>query len=199
MVVLKTSGSATDLLVADSTFGRIWKVSIETGAHSVWLDSPEMKHPLPYPERWPFGINGLRYGTDGFLYFSNTNTRIIWRIKVRPDGSASSDEVEYVHEVCDAAALDNFAVDKDNRLWVTSNRDNKLILVERQGSTWKSKVVLGGDTERVVAGDTAVAFGRPAHEASTLYVVTSGAHVAPVPPDNFTEPAKVVQVDVSGW
>ena len=106
--------------------------------------------------------------------------------------------MEYVHEVCGAAALDSFAVDKDNRLWVTSNRDNKLILVERHGSAWKSEVVLGGATQHVVAGDTAVAFGRTKEEASMLYVVTGGALGLPVPPNNFTEPAKVVQVNVSG-
>ena len=149
------------------------------------------------PKRWSFGINGLRYGTDGFLYFSNTNTRIIWRTKTQADGSASPD-VDYVHEVRRAAALDSFAIDKDNRLWVASNRDNKLILVERQGSTWKSEVVLGGETKHVIAGDTSVAFGRTEKDASMLYVVTSGAFASPVPPNSFTEPAKVAPVNVSG-
>lgn len=200
MVVLKGHGNAADILVADSSFGRIWKVSMETGKYSVWLESPEMGAHID-PKAWPFGINGMRYGTDGYLYFSNTNTRIIWRIKMHADGSVSPNDVEFVHKVHGAAALDNFAVDKDNRLWVASNKDNKLILVEQQGHSWKSKVVLGGDTKHVVAGDTAVAFETTKKEADTLYVVTSGAFAAPVPngsPNGFTEPAKVVQVDVSG-
>lgn len=199
MVVLKGSDTATDILVADATHYRIWKVSIETGAHSVWLDSPEMHVQINNStERWPFGINGLRYGTDGYLYFTNTNTRIIWRIKPRADGTATPDDVEYVHEVCAAAALDSLAIDQYNRLWVASNKDNKLILVERHGSTWKSEVVLGGDTKRIVAGDTAVTFGKTEKDALMLYVVTSGANASPIPPHNFTEPAKVVRVNVSG-
>lgn len=196
MVVVKDSDGSTKILVADATKGRIWKVSMDTGAYSVWLDTSEMK-PLSDGYPGPFGINGMRFGMDGHIYFSNTNTHTIWRIKTRADGSASPSDVESVLKVPGVRGLDSFAIDKHNRLWVASNFDNKLILVERHGSSWKSKVVLGGDTAHIVAGDTAVAFGQGKKEASMLYVVTGGAYASPVPPDDFTEPAKVVQVDVS--
>lgn len=198
MVVLNNDSSGDiNILVADATYGRIWKVSMSTGEYSVWLSTPEMK-PVPGTLPGPFGINGLRYGTDGYLYFTNTNTHTISRIRPRADGSANREDVEYVLEIPGVLGLDSFAIDKHNRLWVASNFDNKLILVERRGHSWKSQVVLGGSTKHIVAGDTAVAFGRGKEEDSMLYVVTSGALVQ-VPPNDFKEPAKVVRVDVSGY
>jgi hypothetical protein len=59
---------ASALLLADSSYGLIWRLDLETGEYSVWLDDPAFKI-SPTGIR-PIGINGVHSrGSD--LYFTN--------------------------------------------------------------------------------------------------------------------------------
>jgi len=64
------------LLLADSALGRIWAITLSTGAVAVWLDHASFAPApnLPYP-----GLNGIKRAGDGLL-LSNSAQRSLLRL-----------------------------------------------------------------------------------------------------------------------
>ncbi|KAF9891449.1 hypothetical protein FE257_003915 [Aspergillus nanangensis] len=192
--VTSIPGVDNAVLVADSV-GHIGYLNITSGI----FDATAFDYPALKPDdtaSLPIGVNGIKIH-EGYLYFSNFNFATLSRIAISTTGypchGASTELVADLVKI-GVAGVDDFAFDKIGNIYATSNIDNKLVYVEVFSG--KSTVVVGGDLEMTVAGDTAVAFGRRESDAATLYVVTAGAQGAPVG-GNKTEGAKVVAVDTS--
>ena len=220
-VTAATDHDAT-VLIADSTVGRIYRAEIRTGKYEIVIDTPETK--IPPGATFAFGVNGLKIHA-GFLYWTNTARRSLYRVAIDQHGwpltsaPGVGQMIETVVEFGDVAAFDDFTIRQDGTLWVcllrlplypspcsidcllvqtdayrwqiATNVDNKL-LASKDNNTL---VVPGGDEDWVVAGDTAGRFGRRASDSNILYVVTGGAHLAPI--DGRTEGAKVVAIDTA--
>lgn len=192
--VTSIPGIDNAVLIADSA-GLIGHLDLSTGTFNASaFDYPALK---PDPaSALSIGVNGIKIH-DGYLYFSNTDFASLFRVAINTKGYPSpcaATELVANLTTIGVAAVDDFTFDKDGNIYVTSNLDNKLVYVEV--SSGEGTVVVGGDLEMTVAGDTAAAFGRGDDDAETLYVVTSGAQGAPVG-GNKTEGAKVVAVDTS--
>lgn len=170
--MVASKDSRGDVLIADSTYGLIWKVSTtEFNQSSVWLDAEELKITDTSSTAWPFGINGVQYSPEGGLYFTNTNTRSIYEVETRGGEPVGVRPVAV--DIEDVAALDDFIFSRDGRkIYATSNMDNKIVAVDVETGSYS--VVLGGEEDGVVAGDTAAAWGRTRNDRDTLYVATSG-------------------------
>ncbi|KAK8140452.1 hypothetical protein PG984_000518 [Apiospora sp. TS-2023a] len=169
------------LLVADSLLGQVFRVDAATGHYDVAIKVPEMQGNPPAVST---GINGVKVH-QGYLYFSNSVTLSIYRIKLTTDGSAANGaQVETVATVRGEVFLDDFAFGADGTIWAASNKGNTTYAISPDGK--KVVPVLGGAGSDVVKGDTAAAFGRTERDRHVLYITTS-------------MPGKVVAVDTSGY
>ncbi|KAI0401079.1 hypothetical protein F4802DRAFT_601354 [Xylaria palmicola] len=188
------------VLAADSSGGTVTRCDTRTGTCEVVLAARAETTPGTGDGREPTGINGIHYrgGDDGHVYWSNSNLASIFRTRVDRHGylaaNASADvQVQRVGRL-DASFIDDFAIDDAGRFWVTVGHNNTVAALWRNGEV---EVVAGSLADFAVAGCTAAAFGRTAHDSRTLYVVTNGALRAPV--NGTTEPGKIVAIDTSAY
>lgn len=185
-------GHGDAVLVADSSKGLVWRVDIKTGAYEVAVQVAEMSG----SGASGIGVNGIHATRDGFLYWTNSAARTIYRLRITPRGSAVPYARVEVVAAIDAIFLDDFAIGDDGTIFVATNFDNRLIAV--QAGTNRSVVVAGSNTEFTVAGDTAAVFGRGTADRRTLYVSTTGGLGMPVN-GTLTEGGKVVAVDTTAF
>ncbi|KAF2023868.1 hypothetical protein EK21DRAFT_50622, partial [Setomelanomma holmii] len=184
------------LLIADSQFGRLFRLDTRTGTSEIVADRPELK---PYPERQNktvgFGINGVGI-RDDYLYFSNSNLVTIFRIPITRDGYIARHGEAQVEVYADLSVatifVDDFTFFDDGTLWAVSNDGSTIVAVSPDGT--KIQSVAGSIDQLTIAGGTAGAFGRTKQDRHVLYVSTAGGLDAPVN-GTVTEPGKVVAVD----
>lgn len=112
------------VLVGDSQLGVVFRLDTDTGVVTTAIDVPEMK-PVPGAGSADdaLGLNGLKVGRDGFLYFTNAAARTINRVAMLPDGSgmAPGAVVQTVVAVPGAGWMDDLDLREDGSLWVTTN------------------------------------------------------------------------------
>ena len=169
------------LLVGDAVRGRLIRVDVERRTQSVWLEDAALKKVTNEP--WLPGVNGIKvFGRH--VYFSNTDAAHIGRIAIEADGRAGSVEI-----VAKAFTCDDFAFDVEGNLYATTHVHNSVTRLSPSGE----RVVLAGAKEGL-AGSTAVAFGRGAADARSLYVTTTGGILAPY--EGVVRTAKLLRLDV---
>jgi hypothetical protein len=179
------SEEATEVLIADSEVGCVWKVNVGTGEYEMVVQVDEMKVPA---QGMPMGINGIKI-RDGYLYWTNTGRKQFCRIKIDHAGKAIG-KTEIVAEDC---LGDDFVFDKEGNAWIAQNPLNTVAVVRSNG---EMTLVAGKKEELEVCGGTSCQFGKGKDEEHILYVATSGALAEPVNGDKV-EGGKVVAVDTS--
>ncbi|KAI1383013.1 uncharacterized protein F4822DRAFT_89615 [Hypoxylon trugodes] len=179
------------VLISDSYGSCLWRLDTRTGAYEMVLKVSEMMAPAGSVP--PLGIDGLKVH-GGYVYWGNWATAGIYRVRIDAQGypvtnsTNSTAEVEKVVSlVPESDHVDDFAFDRQGLLWTATN-DGNIVAVVRAGGSFEA--VVGGAEEDIVAGDTAIAFGRTALDRDVVYVSTSGSLL-----NNQTEPAKVVAVN----
>jgi sugar lactone lactonase YvrE/predicted ester cyclase len=173
--------SAGSLYVADSGLGGIWKIEPELRIATLWYDGDLLKR-RPYIGVYP-PANGIQYW-NGSLYAANSDRALIVRIPVE-DGLAGASVIH-----AEGVGGDDFAIDEDGTLFVTTHPYNSVIRVDQDGT----RTVIAG-VEQGMVGPTAATF---AHRAGTrrLFVVTDGGLFSPLP-DRPLRPA-LVELNLSG-
>ncbi|KAK0654964.1 hypothetical protein B0T16DRAFT_395934 [Cercophora newfieldiana] len=183
-IVTVSEGHAA--LIADSFLGLIWRLDIATGNYTVAIQIPETAAPPGLPPG-TIAVNGLKIShEDGYLYFSNSATVAIYRIRIDKDGYPRG-KAETVARL-NASFVDDFAI-RNGVIWATTNSDNRVFAVDVK--TGRNVVVLD------VLGPTSAAFGRGREDRHVLYVVTNGG--LREFPDNPPEGGKVVALDTRGF
>ncbi|KAK4198667.1 hypothetical protein QBC40DRAFT_298222 [Triangularia verruculosa] len=193
-------GSSSSVLIADSLGGLAWHLDIRTGKSVVAVQAPEMAFPPNEtdPSR-RVGINGIKVH-KGLLYFSNSNSRSIYKVKIGKHGICDpSAGVRLVGRLPDGVSfLDDFAVRDGGRrptIFATTSSDNRLWAL----ALGKRPVVVAGEQDKLtLAGVTAAAFGRGLRDKDVLYAVTSGGVGKPVN-GSLTEGGKVAKIDLSAF
>ncbi|KAK0702534.1 hypothetical protein B0T21DRAFT_388095 [Apiosordaria backusii] len=179
-------GSPSSVLIADSVGGLTWRLDIQTGKST--------------PARgFKVGINGIKV-QEGYLYFSNSNSRSTYKVRIRQDGTRDlGANVRLVGRLPEEVSfLDDFVVGRGERrttIFATTSCDNRLWALA-QGK--RPVVVAGSQGQLTLAGSTEAAFGRGNRDRDVLYVVTSGGVGKPVN-GSVTEGGKIVKVDLSAF
>lgn len=161
------------VLIADSTLGLVWSLNTETFKYEVGIEVEEMK--IPPPPGFPLAINGVKVH-DGYLYWTNSGKMLVCRLKIDQDGKKAG-EVEILAE---GTFGDDIVVD-ERGIWVAQGMLNTVALLRdtRKGG-WETEVASGANNETVLAGGTALAFGRKKGFEKVLYTTTNGGLAGPV-------------------
>ncbi|KAL9122897.1 MAG: hypothetical protein Q9187_000548 [Circinaria calcarea] len=178
---------SSNLLIADSQAGAVWKLSISSGAKQIVIQDPTM---APNSAVAPIGINGLRV-FNGNLYFTNSNQAIFVRIPLKADGTAAGPAVTLATSV----PGDDFTSDPFGSFYV-AQQNNKLVTL--RSPTPGSAQVLAGDGSSTsdLLGPTSAQFGRRQSDQQSLYVTSTGGIEAYIT-RNFTQGGRVSRVNLS--
>ncbi|KAF9894519.1 hypothetical protein FE257_006403 [Aspergillus nanangensis] len=176
------------VLFCDSLTGRVYRLSPQTGIYGLVLEDSTMKPSQP----GNLGVNGIRtvtIGHDTYLYYDNSDTTTINRVRIDPaTGRATgpyttlarghfADDLVFDHETGD--------------VYVAAQKDNVLVRVTPDGH---EAVVAGAPDRLTVAGPTSAVFGK-GRQSRTLYVTTTGGSAAPIN-GTLTEGAKLMAFQV---
>lgn len=181
------SAETGEILLADSIRGLVWKLNVNTGEVSNFLEVPETKA-APPPAR-PTAINGLKV-RDGYLYWSNTSAQTFCRIAISSAGEPAG-ETEILARDC---LIDDFVFDREGNAWLAQHNLNCVSVIRKDGCVVQ---VAGKGDSLDIAGATACQFGRGEQDKKVLYCVTTGGMSAPV--DGKKEGAKIVAINTSRW
>jgi SMP-30/Gluconolactonase/LRE-like region len=121
-----------NVYVSDSFQGIVWRTGPTGGAPIVWATDPAPPAPqlLKTTGVPPFGANGLAFNRDrSALFVANTGSDTIVKIPVSPGGAAGTPEV-FVNSVNGA---DGLIIDADDRLWVTANQADEVVVIDPTG------------------------------------------------------------------
>ena len=155
------------LLIADSLFGTVFRVNTRSKEAKIIIEDTLFGIT---PASSLLGINGLKLGRNGELYFTNSDQGLLGRISIRPDGTAKAKGEVLSREIVFA---DDFAVGKVG-FFVTQNGPNQLSFVPPGGG--KALVLVGPNDQPGLKGPTSAAIGKGKGKLGrgSLYVGTSG-------------------------
>lgn len=166
-------------LIADSLGGKLYALDPEAGGVSTWLADPLLV--APDPAQGP-GANGVKV-FDGAVTVSVTGADRLVRAPI-VDGRPGR-----VAVLAERLRADDFCFGADGALYIATHPARTLMRLDPDGSRATLAEAAQGMT-----GATAVAFGRTAADAHSVYVTTTGGTW--MLPDAELEAAKLVRVDV---
>ncbi|KAI9727424.1 MAG: hypothetical protein M1834_008430 [Cirrosporium novae-zelandiae] len=166
-----TTLDSQHVLACDSTLGVVYRVDVSNGTYTqVANDTLMSPPPGVYP---PLGINGIKVRNSN-LYFTNSIGQSVNVMPIDsqgyPTGAATT--------IASGFATNDFAIDKNGDLFVTTDPQNSLIQVTP--STGSYVTVAGSANSTALEGPTAARFGRGSTDKSVIYLSTDGGVVAPV-------------------
>lgn len=161
-----TFDKAGNVYVSDSFQGVIWKTGPSGGAATAWSSGPLLGPGMGLTP--PFGANGVEFNNAGtMLYVADTAYHQIIRIPVNPDGSAGAASVL----ITGINAPDGIKVDRDDNIWICSNQEDEIVVIDKTGKVIAKLGDFGGIDEHGIARGllfpASLDFSR---DGSTLYV-----------------------------
>lgn len=153
------------VLANDAAAGRIYRIDLDSGTVSTWLDD-ELLRPDPARSQLIPGANGIKIWR-GAAYVSNTSQMSVLRIPLDGDDFAAGTP-KVVHE---GLIIDDFAFAEDGTIYATTHIFDTVIRIEPDGSLARIATAQDG-----VAGSTALAFGRLTDDETAIYVVADGGY-----------------------
>ncbi|OAL36479.1 hypothetical protein AYO20_04095 [Fonsecaea nubica] len=121
------------ILMAESYQGRVYSYNIVSGRVDIWLEHGLLGKITTRPP-WP-GVNGVKYhhdGTDGWIYFTNSDRAILGRVKVDYQGvtpvAARNSEAQIDIEILASGCCgDDLCIDGDGNIYVATNPMNTVL------------------------------------------------------------------------
>ncbi|CAF1643829.1 unnamed protein product [Adineta ricciae] len=156
------------LLSVDSMLGKIFKINVHTKHVELWYENDLLKnrsHTVLMP-----GINGIRRcSVDGYLYLTNTDRALIFRLAVDPFDYRPRGQLETIvrNIVCD-----DFTVDCMGTIYATTHVHNSLMRLTpvKDGEYLKEEI---GTLADGLAGATSCVFGRTYHDRTRYGSLTN--------------------------
>jgi sugar lactone lactonase YvrE len=161
-----TFDTAGNGYVSDSFNGTIWKVGPHGGGATAWKTDPLLGPGTGLTP--PFGANGVEFSNDRkTLFVANTAFHQIIQIAVKSDGSAGAASIF----ITGINAPDGIALDRDQNMWICSNQEDEIVIIDTTGKVIaKLGDFRGIDEDGIVKGflfPASLAFSR---DGETLYV-----------------------------
>lgn len=161
------------LLFADSVLGSVFRVNTRLKEANVVITDPlfSVTPASASASSIGVGINGVNLGTNGNLFFTNSNQNLLGKISINPDGSAKAKGQVLSSRITFA---DDFAVELKLGFFVTQNGPDQLSFVPPDGG--KATVVVGAEDRPGLKGPTSAAIGKGKGKLGkgSLYVGTNG-------------------------
>ncbi|RFU27362.1 hypothetical protein B7463_g8984, partial [Scytalidium lignicola] len=179
----------THLLAGDKYNEWVYNVDVRTGEHHITIDDPKMKATTNATRH--LGIDGLKI-RDNFLYWTNVAAGSYNKIRISERGEPIGSSMV----ISPIVGLDDFVFRADGTAFLAQSHSNE-IMVLRPGSSTPT-VIAGAPTSTLLAGVTAIRFGRTLADRNRLYVTTSGAQGAPIN-GTLVVPGTVSYVDLHGY
>lgn len=148
------------LFVADSALGVIWRIPSRGGEPVVWADGPLLAED---PAVFAPGPNGIQVFRDE-IYVANSDSAQI--IAIPFVGRADAGEPR-VHATL-PFGCDDFTFDVLGNLYCTTDPANRVLRTTPDGET---EIIL--DSDDLLDGPTAVAFGRRSDDRTSLYITNA--------------------------
>ncbi|CAF0913330.1 unnamed protein product [Adineta ricciae] len=156
------------LLSVDSMLGKIFKINVHTKHVELWYENDLLKnrsHAILMP-----GINGIRRcSVDGYLYLTNTDRALIFRLAVDPFDYRPRGQLETIvrNIVCD-----DFTIDCMGTIYATTHVHNSLMRLTpvKDGEYFKEEI---GTLADGLAGATSCVFGRTYHDRTRYGSLTN--------------------------
>lgn len=173
------SGGANKFLMAgDIRTGEIYAINVDTGAAAVIIDNTvSQTEPAVTYGFGSVSTDGLRV-RDSDLYFSNVGQGTLVKVALNPeDGTPAGEAVTVAQSLSSQDQWDDFAIDCDGNVYMTTGGANTIQRVTPQGNV---AIVAGDLNSTAIAEPASARFGRRSGDSNVLYVTTAGAMVAPV-------------------
>lgn len=211
------------VLVADSYFGKVYRVDVGSGTCEVCFEDEATTDAPGAPLR--MSVNGIKVRWDAeqgrkYMYFTNTTRLGFYRVPVAADegGKVQANgpveilasgyfPAEHVAGTAfEALGVKSEHVEEGAAPWFMPDdfcfAEDGTAFITSHPTNMVFRTVKGGGVMRIagdlkdweVAAATACAFGKGEEDRGTLYVCTAGANVVPI--DGKTEGAKVVAFEV---
>lgn len=179
-------GDNGQIYVADSRLGTLWRIDPASGDAERWFSDP-LVAARPYIGQYP-GANGLQHAA-GTLFAANSDRGLVVAIPITDAGAPGPARV-----VADALAADDFAIDRDGTLYLTTHPFNTVVRLRPDGS----RTIVAAPSEGAV-GPTAAAILTGPDGRRQLYVVTDGGLYSPLAngPQSGPQPAKLIRLDLT--
>jgi sugar lactone lactonase YvrE len=170
-----------NVYVSDSFQGVIWKTGPDGGTPTAWSSGPLLVPGSGLTP--PFGANGVEFSKDGkMLFVADTAFHQIIQIPVNPDGSAGTASIF----ITGINAPDGIMVDPSDNIWICSNQEDEIVVVDKTGKVIAKLGDFGGiDPQGIARGllfPASLAFspdGKWLYVSNlTLYLPYAGAQAA---------------------
>jgi sugar lactone lactonase YvrE len=123
-----TFDKAGNVYVSDSFLGVIWKTGPTGGSATAWSTGPLLGPGMGLTP--PFGANGVEFNKAGtILFVADTAYHQIIQIPVNSDGSAGAVSIF----TTGINAPDGIMIDRDDNIWVCSNQEDEIVVVDKTG------------------------------------------------------------------
>jgi hypothetical protein len=157
------------LLLADSVNGNIAAFNVKTAETEVVLEDPSLAVNTSAPGI-QLGANGIKVHED-YVYYTNTAQNLAGRVRVHPSTGKPNGFFETARDST-FKGPDDISVAKDGSIYVSAPlpapEGDKVQHITLDGKV--TTIAEGG----LVAGATALVFGRTNKDNNTLYVTTMG-------------------------
>jgi len=152
--------------VSDSFNGTIWKIPKHGGSATAWSSDPLLGPGTGLTP--PFGANGVEFSNDGKIMFvANTAFHQIIQIPVNHDGTAGTASIF----ITGINAPDGIMLDRDDNIWICSNQEDEIVVVDKTGKVIAKLGDFGGiDQNGIVRGFLFPASLAFSNDGSTLNV-----------------------------
>ena len=152
--------------VSDSFAGAIYQVPPHGGSFTVWKSDPLLGPGAGLTP--PFGANGVEFSNNRkTMFVANTAFHQIIQIAVNPDGSAGAASIF----ITGINAPDGIMVDHDDNIWICSNQEDEIVVIDKTGKVIaKLGDFRGIDEDGIVRGflfPASLAFSK---DGKSLYV-----------------------------
>ncbi|KAF2168104.1 hypothetical protein M409DRAFT_21550 [Zasmidium cellare ATCC 36951] len=178
-----TNSSLILLAVTDASNARVGSFDIATGTYSTAISSAS------FPNQGGADINGLAtsYENNQLTLYATFNggEPVFGRIPIHKNGTAAAafevllDKPAWPTNADAPQGADGITLGRSGTVWLATNSGNQVVRASTVDSPSDAVVLAGGPNDTLIAGPTALQFGRTRWDEDVLYLSLTGGFAYP--------------------